>query len=166
MARKCEKKLAITCGLSVILLLSLLLIHTLTAARHGRTDMDNTPLSELDKSPDKRIQTPAALQIPIGFQDSDFYRTIVDNNLFRPLGWRPPRTRTAYRLLGTILPTEKRTEAQAILQSTTGDKIHIVTFGDTLDSETTVTDIQLKQVTLEASGQQKILHLNAVPWIK
>ena len=25
------------------------------------------------------------------FQQSDFYRTLIDNNLFRPLGWTPPR---------------------------------------------------------------------------
>ena len=43
------------------------------------------------------------------FQHSDFYRTIIENNLFRPLGWTPPRPVEPYRLIGTILPIDANT---------------------------------------------------------
>ena len=33
---------------------------------------------------------------------SDFYRTIIDNNLFRPLGWTRPVPPPTYRLIGVI----------------------------------------------------------------
>ena len=46
---------------------------------------------------------------------SEFYPTIIDNNLFRPLGWTPPRPVEPYRLLGTILPTDEKTPPQAII---------------------------------------------------
>ncbi len=95
------------------------------------------------------------------FQKSDFYRTIINNNLFRPLGWQPSRPREAYRLLGILIPNDGQTEAQAILQSTTAGTTHIVNIGDTLDTDTTVTDIQPKRVTLEKAGQKpRILTLN------
>ena len=34
-----------------------------------------------------------------------YYRTIIDSNLFRPLGWKPPRPKPTYRLIGTVIPT-------------------------------------------------------------
>ena len=100
------------------------------------------------------------------FQTSKFYRTIIDNNLFRPLGWRPPRPREPYRLIGTIIPTDGKIGAQAILQTTRGNTTYTVTTGDTLDAGTTVIDIQAKQVTLEKAGKQRTLKLNTAPWLK
>ena len=101
------------------------------------------------------------------FQTSEFHRVIIDNNLFRPLGWTSPRPREPYRLLGTLIPTYGNTPSQAILQSTTARTTHIVSIGETLDTDTTVTDIQPKRVTLEKAGQKpRILILNSTPWIK
>lgn len=37
------------------------------------------------------------------FDSEADYSTIIDNPLFRPLGWRPPRPIEPYRLLGTKL---------------------------------------------------------------
>ena len=74
-------------------------------------------------------RSPGATDPLRDFQKTDFYRTIVDNNLFRPLGWRPARPREPYRLLGTLLPNDGETPPQAILQSTTArttyESIHI-----------------------------------------
>ena len=100
------------------------------------------------------------------FQNSDFYRTIIDNNLFRPLGWTPPRPQEPYRLLGTIIPTDARHPPKAIIQNTVGNQTHIVTIGDTLDPDTYVTDIQPKRVILEKAGQQRTLTLNTTPLLK
>ena len=99
-------------------------------------------------------------------QNPEFYRTIIDNNLFRPLGWRPPRPQEPYRLIGTIIPTDGKMGAQAILQTTHSNTTYTVTRGDTLDADTTVIDIQNKQVTLEKTGKQRKLRLNPSPWIK
>ncbi|MCG9134509.1 hypothetical protein J5I95_22830 [Candidatus Poribacteria bacterium] len=94
-------------------------------------------------------------------QNSDFYRTIIDNNLFRPLGWTPPRRKEPYRLIGTILPTGDSTSAQAILRTTAGKhKTYIVTIGDKIDDATEVVDIQRKQVKLKTDGKQRTLRLN------
>ena len=98
---------------------------------------------------------------PRGNGHSDaFYRMIVENNLFRPLGWRPPRPREPYRLIGTILPRDENTPPRAILQTTAGNKTYSVTIGENLDTHTEVVDIQLKQVTLATDGKQRTLKLS------
>ncbi|MYG09219.1 hypothetical protein F4167_21920 [Candidatus Poribacteria bacterium] len=95
------------------------------------------------------------------FQDTDFYRTIIDNNLFHPLGWTPPRPQEPYRLLGTIIPTDAKTPPKAIIQDSAGNQTYIVTIGDTLDTDTHVTDIQTKHITLKKNGQQRQLTLKS-----
>ena len=95
------------------------------------------------------------------FQKTDFYRTIIDNNLFRPLGWIPPRPQEPYRLLGTIIPTNAKSPPKAIIQNTVGNQTHIITIGDTLDTDTLVTDIQTKHVTLKKNGQPRQLTLKS-----
>ena len=56
----------------------------------------------------RAVKEPVALSMARleAFQASAFYRTIVDNNLFRPPGWTPPRPRFRYRLIGTLLPRD------------------------------------------------------------
>ena len=90
---------------------------------------------------------------------SEFYRTIIDNNLFRPLGWTPPRPIEPYRLIGTVLARDRNRPLQAIIETTAGNQTHIVTTGETLDTQTRVTEIQHKQVTLETNGQPRTLRL-------
>ena len=97
---------------------------------------------------------PAVLKV-----SETYYRTIIDNNLFRPLGWTPPRPIEPYRLIGTILPRSENTPLQAIIESTTGHQTYIVTLGSNLDADTQVVDIQSKQVTLSTQGQQRTLML-------
>ena len=95
------------------------------------------------------------------FQNSDFYRNIIDNNLFRPLGWTPPRPQEPYRLLGTIIPTDAKTSPKAIIQNTLRNQTYIVTIGETFDTDTHVTDIQTKHVTLKKNQQQRQLTLKS-----
>ena len=107
-------------------------------------------------------RSPHVHRIPdtlMDFQKTDFYRTIVDNNLFRPLGWTPPDPQPTYRLLGTLLPRSENTPPKAIIQSTAGNTLHIVTTGEQLDASTEVVSIGSKQVVLETDGKQRTLHL-------
>ena len=89
-----------------------------------------------------------------------FLGTIIDNNIFRPLGWTPPRPIEPYRLIGTILPADDRTPPTAILQTTTGQKTYIVSTGDKIDASTEVVEIKSKQVVLSTNGQPRTLWLS------
>lgn len=91
-----------------------------------------------------------------------FYRTIIDNNIFRPLGWTPPRPLEPYRLIGTILPCDANRFAQAVIESTSGKSISIVSVGETLDAETKVVSIESKSVVLESGGVRRTLRLSSV----
>ena len=98
--------------------------------------------------------------VPPSFHPStpaSFYQTIIDNNLFRPLGWTPPRPIEPYRLLGTILASDETTPPQAILQFTTGHQTYIVSIGENLDASTEVVSIESKAVTLSSNRQQRTL---------
>ena len=102
------------------------------------------------------------LQSPAVFDAEAFKRTIIDNNLFRPLGWQPTPPREPYRLLGTLLPRDANTPPQAILQTTAGEQTYIVSIGDKLDASTRLVSIESKSVTLSADGQQRTLKLPSV----
>lgn len=116
------------------------------------------PSSAVVLGVDRSIESPV-------FDSESFKRTIIDNNLFRPLGWRTPRRVEPYRLIGTILPRSATTPSQAIVQSTTGDQTHIVSLGDSLSADTQIVDIQPKQVTLSQNGQQRTLRLNTAVYL-
>ena len=121
-----------------------------------------TPTETTDtfKEPaDRRAHRP--LTSPRVFDSNAFHRTIIDNNLFRPLGWTPPRPSEPYRLIGTIwFPRRANTPPQAILQSTAGKTTYIVTLGDKIDALTEVVSIEGKQVILSTNGKQRTLHLS------
>ena len=93
------------------------------------------------------------------FQKTDFYRTIIDNNIFRPLGWRPPRPIEPYRLIGTLLPRAANIPPKAIIQTTAGNKTYIVSLGERLDASTRVVSISAKSVRLSSGGQKRTLRL-------
>ena len=109
------------------------------------------------------IEPPAERRVrltsPRVFETEAYYRTIIDNNLFRPLGWRPPRPIEPYRLIGTILPRSANTPPKVIIQTTAGNQTHIVSLGEKIDASTEVVGIEAKQVTLSIGGQERLLSL-------
>lgn len=157
------KSIVIAFGMGIILVLPLLFANTehLPSTPPNKTVRVSTPRGII-----KRPLLTKDREAEVSFQETEFYRTIIDNNLFRPLGWNPERPKELFRLIGTRIPTDGRTSPQAIIQATQGNKTYIVTTGDTLSKDTTITDIQPKQVTLEKSGHQRTLKLSATTWLK
>ena len=102
---------------------------------------------------------------PVVFDSVSYYRPIIENNLFRPLGWHPRVPVEPYRLIGTILPRDDNTPAQAILQTTAGKTTHIVSIGDPLDASTVVVGISGKSVALSTEGRERTLALNTGIWL-
>ncbi len=84
-------------------------------------------------------------------ENAAFYKVIIDNNLFRPLGWTPPNNEPAYSLIGTAVGTEGAV-SQATLLEKKSNRYHFVTIGTKL-GDMTVKDIQAKQVTLDNAGK-------------
>lgn len=78
----------------------------------------------------------ARTPLPVFDVSETYYRTVIENNLFRPLEWSPPRPIEPYRLLGTKLARDPNTPPQAIVQAVTTNMTHIVTLGSNLDVDT------------------------------
>ena len=84
-------------------------------------------------------------------ENAAFYKTIIDHNLFRPLGWTPPNNEPAYSLVGTAV-NPNGAISQATLLEKRSNRYHFVTIGTTL-GDITVTDIQAKRVILDKAGE-------------
>ena len=96
-------------------------------------------------------------------ENEAFYRVIIDNNLFRPLGWRKPNEAPSYRLLGTVVDTDTA-RAQAILQETRANRYYFVTIGEKVGNAT-VKDIQSKQVVLDEAGKAITLKAGSLQFL-
>ena len=84
-------------------------------------------------------------------ENAAFYKVIIDNNLFRPLGWTPPNNEPAYSLIGTAVGADGAV-SQATLLEKRSNRYHFVTIGTKL-GDMTVKNIQAKQVTLDNAGK-------------
>ena len=84
-------------------------------------------------------------------ENTAFYKTIIDHNLFHPLGWTPPNNEPAYSLIGTAVDPNGAI-SQATLLETRSNRYHFVTIGTKL-GDITVKDIQARQVILDKTGE-------------
>ena len=84
-------------------------------------------------------------------EDAAFYKTIINHNLFRPLGWTPPNNEPSYSLIGTAVD-ENGAISQATLLEKRSNRYHFVTIG-TKVGDMTVKDIQAKKVTFDKAGE-------------
>ena len=83
--------------------------------------------------------------------DAFFYRVIVKNNLFRPLGWQVPRNEPKYALIATLIGSHGEI-AKALLMENASNQTYYVTTGEQI-GEATVEKIESRQVRLNISGE-------------
>ena len=79
----------------------------------------------------------------------DFYRVIVENNLFRPLGWQRPNRDPEYALVATWIGT-RGTVAKALVMERKSSQLYYVAQGEKVGN-TVVENITANQVSLKAS---------------
>ena len=96
-------------------------------------------------------------------ENETFYKTIIDNNLFRPLGWTPPNNEPAYSLIGTAVDPNGRI-SQATLLERRSNRYHFVRIGTKL-GDMTVKDIQAEQVILDKAGKPVTLKEGPVQFL-
>ncbi len=96
--------------------------------------------------------------------NSDFYKVIVDNNIFRPLGWRPPNREPQYTLIGTAIG-QNGTRVEAYVLEQRSNKFYIASVGDKI-GDAVVQEIQQKKVTLDKKGEKITLRSGNDPFLK
>lgn len=87
----------------------------------------------------------------------DYYKVIVTNNLFRPLGYRKPRPGPAFELLATVID-RKSGKSKALLRNNKHRKTYYVAVGEKL-AGALVEKIESNSVTLSQNGKSKEFRL-------
>lgn len=150
----------------ITLLLIVILGGRLITGQTGRAQqlVPRKPIARTEDPPENKTENQTETDISLEQASSPewkkelpaYFQVIIDNNLFRPLGWtETPKRYTDYRLLGTL--TESETPARAILQERSSKQTRVVTLGETI-GDFHVFRIQHKQVTLK-KGEQLVLLL-------
>lgn len=102
-------------------------------------------------------QTPPGRQLNQPSQD--FYKPIVENNLFRPLGWRKPNDEPQYTLVGTLIES-KNQRAKAFLIERRSNRYYPVSVGEKV-GDATVESIKPNEVSLSEDGKTVTLRANS-----
>lgn len=84
-----------------------------------------------------------------------FYQTIIDANIFRPLGWREPIRQPQYRLIGTITNTD---ELKALILDKHSKQLYTLTLGQKI-GDAIVEMIQPKRVILRQDDKHTTLYI-------
>ena len=82
----------------------------------------------------------------------DFYRVIVDNNIFRPLGWRPPNREPEYTFIGTRVDSNGDAAAEAYVLETRSNQFFMASIGDKI-GDAIVKEIKKKEIILDKNGE-------------
>ena len=94
---------------------------------------------------------------------TDYYQIIVDNNLFRSLGWKPPNEESEYTLIGISFdPIGDRSEAFVLEKRS--NQFHIVSVGEKI-GDVTIKDIAEKTVSLYKDGEVITLNSRSVGFL-
>lgn len=92
-----------------------------------------------------------------------FYQTIIDNNLFRPLGWQPEAPQPKYMLIGTVITKNTTQHTKAFIVERQSRQLHIVQVNDRI-GEQIVKGIKAKKVILQGGDQEIILQIKHAPF--
>ena len=122
---------------------------------------------QAEPQPQERPPTPPPVEVAephrTTFSDdisSDFYQTIIKNNLFAPLGTDLHRKRVPganLKLIGTFV-SKDAARSTALIKNETTRQQHRLSLGEMI-GDFQVVEIQGKQVTLDHLGKSVVLRL-------
>ena len=95
--------------------------------------------------------------------DADFYRVIVENNLFRPLGWQRPNREPQYTLIGTMIESGGKS-AKAFMKEQRSDEYYSVSVGEKV-GDATVEKIETNEVTLNRAGKMMTIRAHLIQFL-
>ena len=93
----------------------------------------------------------------------DFYRVIIENNLFRPLGWRKPNRDPEYALIATWIGTQGPV-AKALVMERKSSQLYYVARGEKV-GDAIVENIAANQVSLKDSNDIVTLKAEAIQFL-
>lgn len=100
---------------------------------------------------------------PLAHDPSDYYQIIVDNNIFRPLGWKPPNDEPEYTLIGTSFDPIGDSSEAFVLENRS-NQFHIVRVGEKI-GDAIVKEIAEREVSLYKDGELITLNNSRVGFL-
>ncbi len=94
----------------------------------------------------------------------DYYSVIVNNNIFRPLGWRPPKREPEYGFVGTRV-AEDASKSVGYVSERRSNRFHTVGIGDKI-GDAVVTEIKDKKILLDKNGETITLRAGSLQFLK
>ena len=79
----------------------------------------------------------------------DYYQVIITNNLFRPLGWTPPKSAPRFELISTVMRSDGN--HKALIRNTRNRKVYYAPIGE-LAGTAIVEKIEPCRVSLNQDG--------------
>ena len=95
--------------------------------------------------------------------DGNFYRVVVENNLFRPLGWRKPKEGPQYTLIGTKIQS-KGEITKAFVMENRSNNYYWVSVGEKV-GDATVEEIETGQISLNIAGKVTTVKADSGPFL-
>ena len=92
-----------------------------------------------------------------------FYQAIIDNNIFRPLGWQAEAPQPIYILIGTVITKRTTQHTKAFIVKRQSGQLHIVQVNDRIGEEM-VKGIEAKKVIGQSGDQEIILQIEHSPF--
>ena len=80
----------------------------------------------------------------------EYYKVITNNNLFRPLGWKPPNLTPKFELIGTWIGTNKDIRV-AYVRNIRTNQIYRLGIGDTING-VPINNIEQNEVQMKTGG--------------
>ena len=85
-------------------------------------------------------------------ENSSFYQVIIDNSLFRPLGWRPPNKEPEYAFVGTTIDINGTEKSEAYVLERRSNRFYTASVGDEV-GDAIVKEIKEKEIILDKDGE-------------
>lgn len=84
--------------------------------------------------------------------ENSFYQVIIDNSLFRPLGWRPPNKEPEYSFIWTTVDINDTKKSEASVLEKRSNRLYTGSVGDEVGSAI-IKEIKEKEIILDKDGE-------------
>ncbi len=123
----------------------------------------NPEIQNVGKDASARRKNPSVNRDKEPNGNANFYRVIVENNLFRPLGWQKPNSEPQYTLIATLIEPEGNTD-RAFLMDRKSNQSYYVAIGEKV-GDAVVKDIKSNQVILYKVGDIMTIRAEWSPFL-
>ena len=95
---------------------------------------------------------------------NSFYQVIIDNSLFRPLGWRPPNKEPEYSFISTTVDTNGTKKSEAYVLEKRSNRLYNGNIGDEVGGAI-IKEIKEKEIILDKDGETITLRLENLQFL-